>query len=193
MNTDHPQSIDNSESNSSVYGIGQTLKHSLLFVAYEKMIVLLNNCATPLPPLLFRLILAYEFWEAGIMKYEGENWFSHITFPLPFSLLSNDMLWAMGTWLEIIGAIALILGLGTRLFSFSLIILTIVAINTVHWPAEWSTLAELWQGYTISNKGHGNFKLPLIYLIMFMPLLFNGPGKWSLDYTLTKYRKARTI
>ncbi|NOQ63383.1 MAG: DoxX family protein, partial [Methyloprofundus sp.] len=68
-------------------------------------------------------------------------------------------------------------------------ILTIVAINTVHWPAEWNTLAELWQGYAISDKGHGNFKLPLLYLIMFIPLLFNGAGKWSLDYVLTQYRQ----
>ena len=173
MNNDLSQSTNNRELNS----------------IYEKMIALLSHCTAPLSPLLFRLILAYEFWEAGIMKYEGENWFSNLTFPFPFSLLSNDILWSMGTWFEIIGAIALVLGLGTRFFSLSLIILTIIAINTVHWPAEWNTLTELWQGYAISDKGHGNFKLPLIYLIMFMPLLFNGAGKWSLDYLLTKYRE----
>jgi len=120
------------------------------------------------------------------MKYDGENWFSHIIFPTPFNLLSNDLLWMLGTWVEIIGAIALVLGLGTRLFSLLLIVLTVVAINTVHWSSEWNTLSELWQGYAISNKGHGNFKLPLLYLIMFMPLLFSGAGRWSLDYLLKK-------
>ena len=190
MNNNLSQSINNTTS-SCDHGICQNLKHSSLFAVYDKMIALLNDCAAPLPPFLFRLILAYEFWEAGMMKYSGENWFSHITFPLPFSLLSNDMLWTMGTWIEIIGAIALLLGLGTRFFSLALIILTLVAINTVHWPDEWNTLAELWQGYAISDKGHGNFKLPLLYLIMFMPLLFNGPGKWSLDYVLTQYRQKR--
>ena len=190
MNTNLSQSIDNTTS-SCDHGICQNLKSSSLFAVYDKIIALLNDCAAPLPPFLFRLILAYEFWEAGMMKYSGENWFSHITFPLPFSLLSSDMLWAMGTWIEIIGAIALLLGLGTRFFSLALIILTIVAINTVHWPTEWNTLAELWQGYAISDKGHGNFKLPLLYLIMFMPLLFNGPGKWSLDYVLAQYRQNR--
>jgi len=188
MNNDLSQSTVNPESNCN-HSIFQNLKSSSLFAAYDKMIALFDKCSVPLPPLLFRLILAYEFWEAGMMKYSGENWFSHITFPLPFSLLSSDMLWAMGTWIEIIGAIALLLGLGTRFFSLALIILTIVAINTVHWPTEWNTLAELWQGYAISDKGHGNFKLPLLYLIMFMPLLFNGAGKWSLDYVLAQYRQ----
>ncbi|SMG64142.1 DoxX family protein [methanotrophic bacterial endosymbiont of Bathymodiolus sp.] len=183
MNNETSQSTVNTESNCN-HGICQNLKSSSLFAAYGKIIAFFDKCAAPLPPLLFRLILAYEFWEAGMMKYSGENWFSHITFPLPFSLLSNDMLWTMGTWIEIIGAIALLLGFATRFFSLSLIILTIVAISTVHWPAEWNTLAELWQGYAISDKGHGNFKLPLLYLIMFIPLLFNGPGKWSLDYVL---------
>ncbi len=153
---------------------------------YNKGVTLLNNSADQIPPLLLRLILAYEFWEAGIMKYDGENWFSHITFPMPFNLMSNELLWTLSTWGEIIGAIALVLGLGTRLFSLLLIVLTVVAINTVHWPSEWNTLSELWQGYAITDKGQGNFKLPLLYLVMFMPLLFAGAGRWSLDHVINK-------
>lgn len=149
---------------------------------YLKSTDFLNRNADGLPPFLLRLILAYEFWEAGVMKYQGENWFGNLNFPLPFNLLSDDLLWFMGTWFEIIGAIALILGLATRFFSLSLMILTIVAINVVHWPAEWNTLSELWRGYSISNKGFGNYKLPLLYLLMFLPLLFGGAGKWSVDY-----------
>lgn len=153
---------------------------------YNKGVTLLNNSADQIPPLLLRLILAYEFWEAGIMKYDGENWFSHITFPMPFNLISNELLWTLSTWVEIIGAVALVIGIGTRFISLLLIVLTVVAINTVHWSFEWNSLTELWQGYAITNKGHGNFKLPLLYLIMFMPLLFGGAGRWSLDYLINK-------
>jgi len=60
--------------------------------AYQKTIAFLDNSANQFPPFLFRLILAYEFWEAGMMKLGGDNWFAHITFPIPFNLLSNDML-----------------------------------------------------------------------------------------------------
>jgi putative oxidoreductase len=45
-------------------------------------------------------------------------------------------------------------------------------------------LSELAQGYAISNKGHGNFKLPLIYLAALLPLVLTGAGKLSLDALL---------
>jgi len=167
--------------------ISNSTAPNFCLVLYQKILSFLDRSSKQFPPLLLRLILAYEFWEAGMMKFKGSNWFEHITFPFPFNFLSNDVLWAMGTWVELIGAIALLLGLGTRFFTWSLIVLTLVAINTVHWSSEWNTLSELWQGYAITNKGHGNFKLPLLYLIMFTPLLFGGAGKWSLDYAFNKY------
>ena len=193
MNHDHSQATDNSLSYWVTQSIFQTMKISSLFLLYHKTVALFSNSADQLPPLLLRLILAYEFWEAGIMKYNGENWFNHQNFPFPFSFMSNDILWSMGTWLEIIGAIALVLGLGTRAVSLSLMILTLVAIKAVHWPAEWNTLSELWRGYAITNKGYGNFKLPLLYLIMFLPLLFGGAGRWSLDHALNEYCHYRRV
>ncbi|WP_157657649.1 DoxX family protein [Burkholderia ubonensis] len=39
-------------------------------------------------------------------------------------------------------------------------------------------------GYVISDNRYGNYKLPLIYLMMFVPLIFQGAGKFSLDYWL---------
>lgn len=97
----------------------------------------------------------------------------------------------MATFFEIVGAAALVLGLATRFFSVSLIILTIVAIASVHWPDSWNTLSELWQGYAISDKGFGNYKLPLLLLIMLLPLLFNGAGRLSVDHWLDKFCKAK--
>lgn len=136
---------------------------------------------TWLPQLFLRLILAWEFGEAGFEKLHGENWFANITFPFPFNLVSPEFSWGMATTFEIVGAFALVLGLATRFFSVSLVILTIVAIGAVHWPDSWDTLAELWKGYAISDKGFGNYKLPLLYIIMLLPLLFGGAGKLSLD------------
>ena len=43
----------------------------------------------------------------------------------------------------------------------------------------WSDLLE---GYAISNGGHGNFKLPLLFVVMLLPLIFGGAGKLSLDH-----------
>jgi putative oxidoreductase len=90
----------------------------------------------------------------------------------------------MATWAEILGAACLVFGLFTRFWAFSLIVVTIVAISGVHWPAEWDSLAELWKGYAISDKGFGNFRIPLLFIVMLIPLVFKGAGKLSLDHIL---------
>ena len=149
----------------------------------------LNRIGEWLPQLFLRFILAWEFGEAGFEKLHGSNWFADISFPFPFNLLSPDISWGIATYFEIFGAFALALGLATRFFSLSLIILTIVAIAAVHWPAEWNSLSELWTGYRITDKagdGFGNYKLPLLLLLMLLPLLFSGAGKFSIDYWLRK-------
>ena len=146
----------------------------------------LEGLGSYLAPLGLRLIMAWEFGEAGFEKLRGDNWFSNVqeNFPFPFSVVSTDLSWLMATWFEIVGAFALLLGLFTRFFAFSLLILTFVATAAVHWPDSWSTLGELWQGYAISDKGAGNFKLPLLFALMLVPLVLNGGGKLSLDYLL---------
>ncbi|GAB6140392.1 DoxX family protein [Methylosoma difficile] len=132
-------------------------------------------------PIFLRILLAYEFGEAGYEKLVGDNWFSGLAFPIPFNLLSADVNWQLAMCFEIIGPIALVLGLATRFFSVVLMLLTVIAIAVVHWPAEWHSLAELWQGYAITDKGFGNYKLPLMYLLMLASLFCSGAGSLSLD------------
>lgn len=134
---------------------------------------LLDGVGAWIAPLALRLLLAKEFWDSGLEKLNGENWFSDIQgdFPFPFNIIPADISWHIATWFELIGPIALVLGLATRFFSFSLAILTLVAIASVH--------AGL--GYTISE---GGWKLPIFYLVMLLPLILSGPGKLSLDHWL---------
>ncbi|MDP3037167.1 MAG: DoxX family protein, partial [Rhodocyclaceae bacterium] len=77
-----------------------------------------------------------------------------------------------------------------RFFGVSLFVLTIVAIAAVHWPAEWTTFGDLLQGYVITDQGHGNFKLPVIFMAMLLPLILSGPGKLSFD-ALIRRRMAK--
>ena len=152
---------------------------------YESVRSILNSIGAWLPQLGLRLILAWEFGEAGFEKLHGVNWFADVAFPFPFNLLPPDISWGVATFFEIAGAFALIFGIATRFFSISLIILTIVAISAVHWPTEWHSLSDLLTGYRISDSkgdGFGNYKLPLLYIVMFLPLLFSGAGKASVDY-----------
>jgi putative oxidoreductase len=148
----------------------------------------LNALGLWLADIPLRLFLAWEFFEAGLEKWNGENWFAQIqsNFPLPFNLLPVNLNWQLSMWAELIAPVLILLGLGTRLASLVLIILTIVATAAVHWPAEWSTLSELAMGYSISNKGYGNYKLPLIYMVGLFFLLLKGSGQLSLDALLRK-------
>lgn len=150
---------------------------------------LLERLGTYVAPLGLRIILAWEFFEAGLMKYIGENWFVHIMddFPFPFNMIPADFSWTLATYAELIGAVAILIGFGTRFFSITLIVLTIVATAAVHWPGEWNTVAELLQGYSVADNGYGNYKLPVLYLAMFLPLLFHGAGKLSLDHLIAQW------
>lgn len=148
----------------------------------------LNRLGLWLADIPLRLFLAWEFFEAGLEKWNGENWFAQIqsSFPLPFNMLPVNLNWQLSMWAELIAPVLILLGLGTRLASLVLIVLTIVATAAVHWPAEWSTLSELAMGYSISNKGYGNYKLPLIYMVGLFFLLLKGSGQLSLDALLRK-------
>lgn len=125
--------------------------------------------------LVLRLFLAYEFFEAGLAKLNGENWFSSIqeSFPFPFNALPADLNWAIATGAEILFPILLVFGLFTRFSTLALMILTAVAWYAVH--------AGL--GYNVCGNG---YKMALIYLVMFVPLLLQGAGTFSLDFLLQK-------
>ena len=140
-----------------------------------------------------RLLMAYEFGRAGFMKLNGNNWFANVqdNFPFPFNIVPVEISWFMATWAEILGGLCLVIGLFTRFWAFSLIVVTIVAIAGVHWPDDWNSLAELWKGYTVSDKGFGNYRIPLLFLAMLIPLVFRGGGKLSLDYVLDKKLSGR--
>ena len=51
--------------------------------------------------LILRFFLAWEFLEAGLEKWNGQNWFTEIQdrFPFPFNLIPADINWhvAMGS------------------------------------------------------------------------------------------------
>ncbi|MGE4069743.1 MAG: DoxX family protein [Lysobacterales bacterium] len=159
---------------------------SLLFSTYDAIIERLRGMGEYVPRLVMRLIMGWEFFEAGLEKFRGDNWFTSIqdSFPFPFNMVPADFSWNLSIVFEIGGAIALWLGLGTRFFAFSLLFLTFVATAAVHWPSMIGMWSDLLKGYAISDMGHGNFKLPLLFVVMLIPLVFNGAGKLSLDHLI---------
>ena len=132
-----------------------------------------EDCGKGISMLALRLFAAYEFGEAGLAKWRGENWFADIrdAFPFPFDLLPAGLSWNLAMGAELVVPVLLVLGLLTRLGALALMILTAVAWYAVH----------AGNGYNVCDNG---YKMAFIYLLLLLPLLFQGAGKYSLDYLL---------
>lgn len=132
-----------------------------------------EDCGKGISMLALRLFAAYEFGEAGLAKWRGENWFADIrdAFPFPFDLLPAGLSWNLAMGAELVMPVLLVLGLLTRLGALALMILTAVAWYAVH----------AGNGYNVCDNG---YKMAFIYLLLLLPLLLQGAGKYSLDYLL---------
>ncbi len=107
---------------------------------------LLNSTrfADALGPLALRLYLVPVFWVAGTNKLSGMDnviaWFGNPDWGLglPFPALMAYL--AVGA--EVLGAIALLLGLAMRWFSIPLMVTMLVAAFQVHWKNGWQAVAD---------------------------------------------------
>jgi uncharacterized membrane protein YphA (DoxX/SURF4 family) len=108
-----------------------------------------------IPSLLLRLYLAPVFWVAGTNKLASFDstvaWFGNPDWGLglPFPWLMA----ALATATEVIGAILLLLGLGTRYVSVPLMITMLVAAFTVHWQNGWQAVADSSSAFASGKLG----------------------------------------
>ena len=155
---------------------------------WKKLAERLDGAGAWIGLLPIRLLMSYEFLFAGYQKLGSSNWFGKFqdNFLFPFNVIPVEVSWVLATSTEIIGGYCILVGLFTRFWAFSLIIVSVVAISGVHWPEHWSSLAELWKGYAVTNKGFGNYRIPLLFIAMLVPLVFLGSGKLSLDHLIAR-------
>jgi putative oxidoreductase len=144
----------------------------------------------PRATVVIRMMAGGVFLWEGILKFvylnQGVGRFTKLG--LPFPLLTADFV----GWLEIIGGILLMLGLGTRLITIPFIIEMLVAmlstkprlfLGTLPLPPPpappidglWAVLHEIRSEYA--------------QIMSCIFLLISGPGPWSLDATLLSKRK----
>lgn len=97
-----------------------------------------------LAPLLMRLYLVPIFWMAGTTKIDGFDnivqWFGNDDWGLglPFPYLMAIL--AIGA--EVIGAIALLLGLGLRVMAVPMMFTMVIAMTSVHGQYGWQAIAD---------------------------------------------------
>ncbi|WP_223670595.1 HvfX family Cu-binding RiPP maturation protein [Kangiella shandongensis] len=162
-----------------------------------------------IPPLLFRVLLFFPFYEAGTRKFANfsstSDWFASMGFPLP------DVMTFLAASAETVGGIFILVGFATRWAAIPLMITMIVAALSVHWDNGWYAIAQssdpevaerLGMARSILQEhGHydwltakGNFAIlqngiefAATYFIMLASLFFTGGGRYfSVDYWLNK-------
>jgi len=116
---------------------------------------------------LLRFVLGISFFVHGFVKFQGgiENtvgWFDSIGIPgfLAYVVAS----------IELVGGIALILGLGTRIVSALLTLVMVGAILKVKLAIGFLGTAEM-----------AGYELDLAFLVIALFLAVNGSKLWSVD------------
>jgi len=133
-----------------------------------------------LAPLATRIVVGWAFYLTGSGKWahfdNTVTFFTELGIPYP---VANA---AFVATLELVGGIALIVGLFTRLFAAGLASTMVVALLTAdkqRFLESWSTASE------ISPTDISAF----VFLLFFAWLALYGPGPLSLDRLLAKWLK----
>ncbi len=133
-------------------------------------------------PLILRVVLGFVVLMHGMQKSLG--WFGGFGFSktMLFFTESVGLPWIMGfsvIVLETLGAIALIIGLGTRVVAFCYILLPLGMIFTTHLK---NGFFMNWFG-TLKGEGYEYF---ILWIGMALALLILGGGKYAIDKIFTK-------
>lgn len=131
-------------------------------------------------PTILRVVLGIIFidhgWDKvqGLYGYlQGAEWgFVNFVGSIPFLVILPNVLWAtLATAAEFLGGILVVLGYRTRLASFGLSMVMLVALLGVHLPKA--------MGPKVGFMGE--IELPLALMAMAVSLLFTGPGRYSIE------------
>ncbi|MFE5429929.1 MULTISPECIES: DoxX family protein [Bacillaceae] len=126
---------------------------------------------------LLRVMLGISFFLHGLSKFKGgldntAGWFQSIGIP-------GFMAYVVGI-IELVGGIALIIGLGTRIISALLVFIMAGAIVYVKFPA----------GFMGNGEGTG-YELDLVLMIIALHLVLNGSRFLSIDSKLPNLKKGQ--
>ena len=141
---------------------------------------LVRPTEAPRSVLLVRIAVGLIFFTQGILKYIDPNMgvvrFTRIGFPHPYFTAHF-----VGTF-EVLCGLLLLLGLGTRIASFPLLIVIITAIATTKIPELFRANQGFW--YMVSDA-----RTDFAMLCCLVFLILVGGGIWSLDSRLARHNQ----
>ena len=143
----------------------------------------------PLLPL--RLIVGFGFIEHGLAKLaKGPDAFANILQAMGVPG-AHFMAWST-ILVEILGGLAIILGLFVTLASLPMAAVLLVAMFTVHLPYGFSSIKL--EAVTAAGPQFGppGYEVSLLYLACLTALVLGGPGPLTIGGLIRKRRKVRS-
>ena len=135
-------------------------------------------------PLATRIVIGLAFFQAGLGKWRHMDnaigFFDSLGIPLP---AFNAYLVAS---MELVGGIALILGLFTRFFASGLSVTMVVALLTAH-------SGDILTAWSSSSEMSPTDIIAFTFLLFLLWLVAHGTGKLSLDALLRTVLKMEPI
>lgn len=157
---------------------------------------MIARCVHPMPfvarcwyAIPLRLIVGYGFMEHGYAKLaRGPDSFAAILhamgMPIPHLLAWATIL------VELLGGLAVFIGLLIPLASIPMIVVLLVAIFTVHLPNGFSSIKLEAITATGAHFGQPGYETDLLYIAALVALILGGSGPLAVDQWLLRRTKA---
>jgi putative oxidoreductase len=136
-------------------------------------------------PLPLRLIVGYGFMEHGLAKLtKGPDKFAAILHAMHVPAF-HWMAW-LTILTEILGGLAILLGVFISLAAIPMAAVLLVAIFTVHLPYGFSSIKLMAVTAAGAQFGPPGYECDLLYLACLAALVCTGPGPFSLQQWIAK-------
>lgn len=133
----------------------------MLVRKYTKISMFLDTYFIDLTLLLIRFSLAKNFWFAGLDKYK--SWYTtQFIFKNVYNIpiINHKFMAFLTTGLELLGAVLLLFGLGSRLISFLFIIVIGIIDLSYQGASEYTKLLLL---MVLLSMGSGRYSLEMLF------------------------------
>src|SRR6201987_1688452 len=143
------------------------------------------------PFIPLRLIVGYGFMEHGFAKLaKGPDAFANILQAMGVPG-AHFMAWSTIV-VEILGGVAVILGVFVSLASLPMAAVLLTAMFTVHLPYGFSSIKIKAVTAAGAQFGPPGYEVDLLYLACLAALVLGGPGPLAIDGLFRKPRKVRS-
>lgn len=151
-----------------------------------------QRLASQWAPLILRLIVGYGFMAHGYAKLvRGEQYFAATLKGL--GVPAPDLMAWVTIWVELLGGLAVLIGVFVTVVTVPLAIVLLVATFTVHLRYGFSSIKLIAVTEAGPQFGPPGYECNLLYLACLSALLLGGSGPLAVDRLIGRRPKAKEL